>query len=42
MECVYPRGQCRICYNLLQIEYELQMQNRLEEFLGKDKQSNDI
>ena len=32
-ECVYPRGKCRICYNLLQIEYELQMKNRLDEFL---------
>ena len=32
-ECVYPRGKCRICYNLLQMEYELQMKNRLDEFL---------
>ena len=32
--CVYPRGKCRICYNLLQMEYELQMQNRLDDFLN--------
>lgn len=32
-ECAYPRGQCRICYNLLQMEYELQMKNRLKDFL---------
>lgn len=42
MECSYPRGQCRICYNLLQMEYELQIQNRLKELSGKDEQPNDI
>lgn len=31
--CVYPRSNCRICYNLLQMEYELQMKNRLQELL---------
>lgn len=35
-ECVYPRGKCRLCYNLLQMEFELQMKDRLQEFLNKN------
>ena len=35
-ECVYPRGKCRLCYNLLQMEFELQIKDRLQEFLDKN------
>ena len=35
-ECIYPRGKCRLCYNMLQMEFELQTRNRISELKSEN------